>query len=123
MTGVTRLAPAALQEKRRAPTPPLLLDARRSEAFRRRPEGIANAISALIDESGLRVPDVQRDSAVVVYCLYGGQASSTRVAPRLREAGFVNVAVLDGRLSALRNEKAAMKAAFPFVGGAIAPRG
>lgn len=76
----------------------LLLDARRAEALRRNPHGIAGAIPVLLDEAGLRLPDVARDRRIVVYCLCSGQASSTRVALRLLAAGYRDVAVLDGGL-------------------------
>jgi class 3 adenylate cyclase/rhodanese-related sulfurtransferase len=76
----------------------LLLDARRAEAFRRNPQGIASAVPVLLDETPLRLPDVARNRRAVVYCLCSGQASSTRVALRLLAAGYRDVAVLDGGL-------------------------
>lgn len=98
MTALTRLtAPAFLERLRAAPTP-LLLDARRTDAFRRDPQGIAGAIPVLLDEPLLRLPDVHRDTSIVVYCLCSGQASSTRVALKLLAAGYSDVAVLHGGL-------------------------
>ncbi|MGH8530769.1 MAG: rhodanese-like domain-containing protein [Nevskiales bacterium] len=98
MNALLRITPEAVDRKLRQTPAPLLLDARRSEAFRRRPEGIADAIPVLLDESELRLPDAPRDTAIVVYCLCDGQASSTRVALRLQAAGYTDVAVLEGGL-------------------------
>ncbi|MGH8033635.1 MAG: rhodanese-like domain-containing protein, partial [Lysobacterales bacterium] len=93
---VARIAPAELA--RRLAGPLLLLDVRRSEAFRRQPEGIANAVPVVLDEPAALIPDLPRESPVVAYCLCSGQASSTRVALWLQAAGYTNVSVLDGGL-------------------------
>lgn len=100
-----RLTPQQLQQRLASPSqPPLLLDARRSEAFRRNPQGIAGAVPVLLDEPELRLPDLPRDTRMVVYCLCSGQASSTRVALRLQLAGYQDVAVLDGGLPGWRQQ-------------------
>lgn len=93
-----RVAPADLHERLARGEALLLLDARRSEAFRRQPAGIAGAVPLLLDEPAPPIPDVPRDTPVVAYCLCSGQASSTRVALWLRAAGYRNVAVLAGGL-------------------------
>lgn len=93
-----RIQPVELQRRLLQPEPPLVLDARRSESFRQRPQGINGAVPVLLDEPELRLPDLSRDAAIVVYCLCSGQASSTRVALRLQVAGYRNVEVLDGGL-------------------------
>lgn len=99
MNSFQRISTAALagqlQDK-----PPLLLDARRSEAFRRNPLGIHHAIPVVLDEPELRLLDLPRDTRIVVYCLCSGQASSTRVALRLGAAGYIRVSVLEGGLPA-----------------------
>lgn len=93
-----RIAPAALHERLKRGEPVLVLDARRSEAFRRWPEGIAGAVPLLLDEPIPQIPDLPRDTPIVAYCLCSGQASSTRVALWLKAARYADVAVLDGGL-------------------------
>lgn len=78
----------------------LVLDARRSEAFRRQPLGIDGAVPVLLDESAPRIPDLPRNTPVIAYCLCSGQASSTRVALWMRAAGYEDVSVLAGGLPA-----------------------
>ena len=95
-----RIAPTELNERRQRGGPLLLLDARRSEAFRRQPVGIAGAIPVLLDEPAPVIPDVPRNTPVVAYCLCSGQASSTRVALWMRAAGYEDVSVLVGGLPA-----------------------
>lgn len=92
------LPPAELRQRLDRAEPLLLLDARRSEAFRRQPLGIAGAVPLLLDDPMPRIPDMPRDTPIVAYCLCSGQASSTRVALWLRAAGYRNVAVLEGGL-------------------------
>ncbi len=96
MSGLPRIAAAVLAERLKSTPPLLLLDARRSESFRRHPQGIGGAVPVLLDEPELRLPDLPRDTRIVVYCLCSGQASSTRVALRLQAAGYQDVTVLDG---------------------------
>lgn len=79
-------------------TAPLVLDARRREALNRKPVGIPSAVPVLLDDPPLRIPRVERRHPIVVYCLCSGQASSTRVALKLLDAGFENVSVLEGGL-------------------------
>lgn len=95
-----RVGPEQLHERLLRGEPLLVLDARRAQAFRRQPAGIAGAVPVLLDEPGPRIPDVARDRPVVTYCLCSGQASSTRVALWLRAAGYADVAVLEGGLPA-----------------------
>lgn len=52
----------------------------------------------LLDESDPLLPDLPRDTAVAVYCLCSGEASSTRVASWLNAAGYQNILVLEGGL-------------------------
>jgi class 3 adenylate cyclase/rhodanese-related sulfurtransferase len=98
MSALQRIAAAGLADRLGREPSLLLLDARRSEAFRRHPQGIAGAVPVLLDEPGLRLPDLPRDTPIVAYCLCSGQASSTRVALRLQAAGYRDVTVLDGGL-------------------------
>jgi rhodanese-related sulfurtransferase len=99
---IGRLQPAELHRRLGAESPPLLLDVRRKEAFRRTPDGIPGAVPIFLDEVEPLVPDLARDTAIVTYCLCSGQASSTRVALWLAVAGYRHVHVLEGGLPAWR---------------------
>lgn len=95
-----RLSPQLLQARLRRAPALLLLDVRRSEAFKQGPAGIAGAVPLLLDEATPSIPDLPRTTPVVVYCLCSGQASSTRVALWLQAAGYQDVSVLEGGLPA-----------------------
>lgn len=97
---IKRITPGRLQELLRATPTPLLLDARRAEALRRRPIGIPSAMPVILDEPELRIPGLAMSRPVIVYCLCSGAASSTRVALRLASAGHNDVSVLQGGLPA-----------------------
>jgi class 3 adenylate cyclase/rhodanese-related sulfurtransferase len=100
---ISRVTPNALHHRLQEPNPPLLLDARRSAAFARKPEGIGGALPIVLDADP-QLPDIERTQPVVAYCLCSGQASSTRVALWLTDAGYRDVAVLDGGLPAWEAE-------------------
>lgn len=55
-----RLTPPMLQARLAQAPAPLLLDVRRSEAFKRNPSGIAGAIPVLLDEATPGIPDLPR---------------------------------------------------------------
>ena len=82
----------------------LLLDVRRLDAFRRLPQGIPGAVPITPDEPDLKLPDVDRNTPVVSYCLCNGMASSTRVALWLAAAGYHDVKLLDGGLPAWQTQ-------------------
>jgi class 3 adenylate cyclase len=93
---IGRITPAALSERLRHSPAPLLLDARRRDAFRREPLALPHAVPIHMDEQPPQLPDLPRSTPIVVYCLCNGQASSTRVARWLDAAGYRDIAVLDG---------------------------
>jgi class 3 adenylate cyclase/rhodanese-related sulfurtransferase len=95
-----RLAPDALHRRLAAGERLVVLDARRGEALARSPRGVPGAVPVLLDEPAPRIPDLPRDTPIAVYCLCSGQASSTRVALSLQQAGYSNVLVLEGGLPA-----------------------
>jgi class 3 adenylate cyclase/rhodanese-related sulfurtransferase len=95
-----RITAADLQACLAAPPLPLLLDVRRREAFRKLPEGIPGAIPVLLDDRHPRIPEVSSNRPIVTYCLCESEASSSRVALWLSQAGFRNVSVLVGGLGA-----------------------
>lgn len=97
---ITRLAPLAFKHRLEQGGRVLLLDVRRKSALMRHPRGIPGAVPVLLDELEPTIPDVPRDTRVLVYCLCTGQASSTRVALWLTQAGYTHVAVLEGGLPA-----------------------
>lgn len=95
---------AALAERLRQPTPPLLLDARTPAeaavsrlpgARRVDPDASAASLAAALS-------DVDRAQEVVVYCSVG--VRSARVASRLRQAGFRRVENLEGSIFRWANE-------------------
>lgn len=101
---IDRLSPQALLARLERPEPLLLLDVRRPGSLQKDPFGISGAIPVVLKSSGPDLPDVERDRPIIVYCLCKGQASSTRVAQWLIEAGYRQVSVLEGGLPAWRAE-------------------
>lgn len=97
-----RLTPEALLARLERPEPLLLLDVRRAGSLQKQPFGISGAIPVVLNPSGSELPDIERDREIAVYCLCAGQASSTRVAQWLIEAGYLRVSVLEGGLPAWR---------------------
>lgn len=95
---IHRITPAQLQVRLGQPSRPVLLDVRRLSALRRQPLGIAGAVPVLLDEPDPLLPELPRETAIAVYCLCSGEASSTRVASWLDAAGYGNVSVLEGGL-------------------------
>lgn len=100
MPAFQRISPDVLKAKLAATPAPLLLDVRRREAFRKLPEGIPGAVPVLLDDRHPRIPDVSPARPVVTYCLCASEASSSRVALWLNQAGFRDVSVLVGGLDA-----------------------
>lgn len=96
----SRFGPDGLEAERRARPHGLLLDVRRSQAFRDQPEAIPGAIAVPLDEDPVLLPDVSKDTPIAVYCLCSGEASSSRVARWLLMSGYQEVAVLSGGLGA-----------------------
>lgn len=90
---VTTLAQSLVQSN-----PPLLLDVRRRAAFERKPFGIKGAQPLFLDAEPPRIPDCPRTTPIALYCLCSGEASSTRVALWLLNAGYTDVSVLQGGL-------------------------
>lgn len=80
--------------------PPLILDVRRREAFRKNPNGVPGAVPVLLDEHPLRLPDVDRSRRISVYCLCTGESSSARVAQWLGLEGYTDISSLAGGLPA-----------------------
>ena len=95
-----RIGPGQMAERLRAAAAPMLLDARRRAAFDRNPSGIPGAVPVYLDDEPVQLPDIERSTPVVTYCVCDGQASSARVALWLRLAGYTDVAILDGGLPA-----------------------
>ena len=98
-----RIAPEALLHRLELPEPPLLLlDVRRPGSLQKHPFGISGAVPIVLESDGPQLPDVDRVQEIVAYCLCAGQASSTRVAQWLIEAGYTRVSILEGGLPAWR---------------------
>ena len=100
---LARITPEALLHRLEQPEPPLLLlDVRRPGSLQKQPFGISGAVPIVLESAGPQLPDVDRRQEIVAYCLCAGQASSTRVAQWLIEAGYTRVSVLEGGLPAWR---------------------
>ena len=69
MASFRRIDPAALKARLAGETPPVILDARRRDAFVKFPQGIAGAIPILLDAAPVRLPDLPREQPLVAYCL------------------------------------------------------
>ncbi len=95
-----RIAAADLHKALQSCTPPIVLDVRRTEAFRERPEKIPGAIPLALDVEPIQIPDIPRTRAIVAYCCCSGATSSGRVARYLIEEGYVDVSILEGGLQA-----------------------
>ena len=95
-----RIDAATLQGALEAPTPPLVLDVRRTGAFAERREKIPGAIPLALDSEPIRIPDVKRTRPIVAYCCCSGATSSGRVARYLLEEGYEDVSILEGGLQA-----------------------
>jgi class 3 adenylate cyclase/rhodanese-related sulfurtransferase len=95
-----RLGPEQLHATLTSGEALLLLDVRRSEAFRRQSEGIPGAVPLTLDAAEPMLPDLPRDTPIASYCLCSGMASSTRVALWLLQAGYQDVCLLEGGLPA-----------------------
>ena len=69
MPSFHRIGPDALKQRLESENPPLVLDARRRDAFIKLPQGIAGAIPFVLDEQPMQLPDLPREEPVVAYCL------------------------------------------------------
>lgn len=76
----------------------VLLDVRRRAAFHNKPMSIPGSVPLILDVDDLQIPDLPRNTPIVTFCLCSGEASSTRVALWLINAGYENISVLVGGL-------------------------
>jgi rhodanese-related sulfurtransferase len=63
-----RIDVGELKRRLASESPPLVLDVRRGAAFEEHP-GIPGAIPFALDLDPVRVPDVDREQPIAVYCL------------------------------------------------------
>jgi len=84
---------------------PVLMDARRTEAYETLPLRIPNSVRLAPEELTSGVSGLELDAArpVVVYCTEPNEAISARVARELRKLGFKDVRILKGGLGAWTN--------------------
>ena len=84
---------------------PVLMDARRTEAYETLPLRIPNSVRLAPEELTSGVSGLELDAArpVVVYCTEPNEAISARVARELRKLGFRDVRILKGGLGAWTN--------------------
>ncbi|MCL7927145.1 MAG: rhodanese-like domain-containing protein [marine benthic group bacterium] len=96
-SGAMVLAPTQLAARLEEGTAPVLLDVRSAEEFAA--GHIPGAINVPYDEVPARLAEIveHRDAELVVYCRTGRRAKIAEAA--LREAGFRQVADLDGHMT------------------------
>ena len=95
-----RIGVAELRKALGGPAPPLVLDVRLPEMFADRPERLPGAVPLVLDYERPRIPDVDRERPIVVYCTCSGETSSSRVARWLVQSGHRDVSVLNGGVNA-----------------------
>ena len=84
---------------------PVLIDARRSEAYEALPLRIPNSVRLAPEELSSGISGLELDAArpVVAYCTEANETTSARVARELRKLGLKDVRVLKGGLGAWTN--------------------
>jgi len=92
----------ALRELLNGPEPPVVIDARRPQAYAERPETIPGAIRRLPDSVESWAEELPQGCQVVAYCVLGHQVSQG-VAARLREKG-IQATFLEGGIEQWRSE-------------------
>jgi class 3 adenylate cyclase/rhodanese-related sulfurtransferase len=95
-----RITSKSLAERLHAEEPMILLDVRHQPAFDKKPDSLPQAVPLVLDVDDPRIPDLPRDTPVITFCLCSGEASSTRAALWLLNAGYQDVSVLIGGLPA-----------------------
>jgi rhodanese-related sulfurtransferase len=108
---VRRVAPDDLRRQLEAGETVTVLDARQPGHFAVSPEKVAGALRPPAEggESPLRI-EVAPDGNVVVYCDCPDEASSTRIALQLMQAGYSRVSVVRGGFPALLESGIAVEA-------------
>lgn len=96
---MTRIDVRELERMLASELAPTIIDVRSHES-REREGVIPGALHWSEDEAADPLPDVDRDTEVVVYCACPNEVSAAKVAQRLKRAGFVNVRPLHGGIDA-----------------------
>jgi membrane protein DedA with SNARE-associated domain/rhodanese-related sulfurtransferase len=100
MLRMARVEPAELHAMLARQPPPVILDARSSSALSLEPQQIPGSILAPLDQLAVRLPRLDLDREVIVYCSCPNEASAARVARALMQQGFLRVRPLRGGLEA-----------------------
>ncbi len=80
--------------------PPVILDVRSASALLLEPLQIPGSILAPLDQLAARLPKLDLDREIIVYCSCPNEASAARVARALMQQGFLRVRPLRGGLEA-----------------------
>ena len=100
MLRMARIEPEELQAMLQRQPPPVILDVRSPSALALDPRQIPGAILTPLDQPAAKLPKVDLDREVIVYCSCPNEASAARVARALRQQGFMRVRPLRGGLTA-----------------------
>jgi len=100
MLRMARVEPEELYRMLQRQPPPVILDARSSSALTLEPQQIPGALLTPIDQLATRLPKVDLDRDVIVYCSCPNEASAAHVARALLQQGFTRVRPLHGGLAA-----------------------
>jgi membrane protein DedA with SNARE-associated domain/rhodanese-related sulfurtransferase len=100
MLRMARVEPEELHAMLGRQPPPLILDARSVSALSLEPQQIPGSILTPLEQLAARLPQVDLDREVIVYCSCPNEASAARVARALMQQGFVRVRPLRGGLTA-----------------------
>ena len=84
---------------------PTILDVRKSDAFERVPLTIPGSVRLAPEEidSGISGLEIDQARPIVAYCTCPDEATSARIAQKLRKLGFKDVRILKGGLGAWTN--------------------
>ncbi len=63
------LTPALLAPMLASSDAPLVLDVRRRKGFEELPKGLPNAVPIFLDDDPILLPDIDRGTPIVAYCL------------------------------------------------------
>lgn len=100
-----RILPSEMIRLQESGKEPVIVDARRTEAYEALPLQIRNSVRLAPEELAAGISGLELDTSrpVVAYCTDSSEVTSARVARELRKLGFKDVRILKGGLGAWTN--------------------